>query len=102
MVKATRLPNGNLLIPARAESDDGTVIGDGMIEIGPEHPDFAAWSAGAVEREPVPEGGYRVSEYEEWVGRVLSRGLDPCLVVQDEQGREIDKWGNVVGPSARR
>ncbi len=24
-------------------------------------------------------------------------GLDPCMVVIDEQGREIDRWGNPVG-----
>jgi hypothetical protein len=40
------LPNGHLLVPARAESEDpehGTVLGDGMIEIGPDHPDYAEW-----------------------------------------------------------
>jgi len=31
------LPNGNLLIPMRAESDDGRLIGDGMIECGTGH-----------------------------------------------------------------
>jgi len=36
------------------------------------------------------------------VQRVLERGLSPCMVVLDEQGREIDRWGNVVGPDARR
>jgi len=54
------------------------------------------------EPEPVLEGGYRISEHDEWVQRVLERGLDPCMVVIDEQGREIDKWGNPVGPDARR
>jgi hypothetical protein len=34
-----RLPNGNLLVPRRAEADDGT-IGDAWFEIGPEHPDY--------------------------------------------------------------
>jgi hypothetical protein len=41
-VEAIRLPNGNLLAPYRAETD-GT-IGDAMLEIGPDHPDFASWS----------------------------------------------------------
>lgn len=44
MLTARRLPNGNLLIPKRAESDDG-MIGDGMIEIDPSHPDFEMWLA---------------------------------------------------------
>lgn len=37
-----RLPDGRLLIPVRAESDDGTV-GTGLLEIGPDDPRFAAW-----------------------------------------------------------
>jgi hypothetical protein len=35
------LPNGNLLVPMRAESDG--VIGDGLVEITPEHPDYQHW-----------------------------------------------------------
>jgi hypothetical protein len=38
-----RLRNGNLLVPARADSDDGGVIGDGMVEIGPDDPDYDEW-----------------------------------------------------------
>jgi hypothetical protein len=34
-----RLRNGNLLVPRRAEAEDGT-IGDGWEEITPEHPDY--------------------------------------------------------------
>ena len=37
-----RLPNGKLLVPRRAESEDGT-IGDSVEEIGPGHPDYRAW-----------------------------------------------------------
>lgn len=37
-----RLDNGNLLVPVRAESEDGT-IGDGVREIGPDHPDYSGW-----------------------------------------------------------
>jgi hypothetical protein len=33
-----------ILIPARAESEDGT-IGDGVIEIMPGHPDYDEWLA---------------------------------------------------------
>jgi len=49
-MEAIRLPNGNLLAPYRAETD-GT-IGDGMIEIGPDHPDFESWSRHVAELEP--------------------------------------------------
>ena len=36
------MANGNLRVPLRAESPDGAV-GDGMLEIGPDHPQFEAW-----------------------------------------------------------
>jgi len=38
-----RLPNGNLEVPVRVESDDG-VIDDGLAEIGPDHPNYQEWS----------------------------------------------------------
>ena len=37
------LPNGNLLIPARAEGPDW-MIGDAVREIGPDDPEFQVWS----------------------------------------------------------
>ena len=37
-----RLPNGNLLVPMRAEGEDG-LVGDSVVEIGPEHPHFVDW-----------------------------------------------------------
>lgn len=40
-MNATRLDNGNLLIPIRAESDG--IIGDAMIEVGREDPRFIEW-----------------------------------------------------------
>ena len=46
MVK--RLPNGNLLVPVRAESDDGTIVGDAWVEIGPDHPEYASWLKDAL------------------------------------------------------
>lgn len=42
-MNARRLPNGNLLVPMRAETEGA--IGDCMIEIGPDHPDFKEWEA---------------------------------------------------------
>jgi hypothetical protein len=41
IMKATKLPNGDLLIPARAETDG--VIGDGMIRISEGHSDYKKW-----------------------------------------------------------
>lgn len=39
-----RNPDGTITVPMRAEGPDG-LIGDGMVDIGPDHPDFAAWDA---------------------------------------------------------
>lgn len=44
-MNAQRLANGRLLIPVRAEF--GGILGDGVQEIGPDHPDYVAWLAEA-------------------------------------------------------
>lgn len=41
-MSAIKLPNGNLLIPVRAESDDG-IIGDAMLEIDESNPLYTEW-----------------------------------------------------------
>jgi len=41
-MKIKRLPDGKLIVPCRAEGDGG-VVGDGMVEIGPDDPDYPAW-----------------------------------------------------------
>ena len=41
-MKARWLDDDRLLVPMRAEGPDGT-MGDGMVEIGPDHPDYGAW-----------------------------------------------------------
>jgi hypothetical protein len=43
MPTVRHLPDGRLLVPMRAESPDGT-IGDALVEIGPDHPDYAGWA----------------------------------------------------------
>ncbi len=37
-----KLDNGNLLVPRRAEGEDG-MLGDSMVEIGPDDSEYAAW-----------------------------------------------------------
>ena len=49
---AIRFPNGNLIVPRRAESEDGQTVGDGFEEIGPDHPDYEPWLAFMREQEP--------------------------------------------------
>ena len=52
-MKVYLLPNGNLLIPVRAQT--GNVIGDGMKEITPSAPDYKKWLPFAVEEAPKSE-----------------------------------------------
>jgi hypothetical protein len=41
-MRATLLPNGNLLIPVELDDPDE---GAGLREIGPDHPDYSRWLA---------------------------------------------------------
>ena len=43
-----RLPNGNLMVPESAVGDDGRVIGEAYVEIGPEDADYARLSEHAL------------------------------------------------------
>jgi hypothetical protein len=43
-----RLASGNLLVPEYAVSDDGQLLGDAYIEIGPDHADYARLAAQAL------------------------------------------------------
>jgi hypothetical protein len=45
MMKARKLPNGNLLVPARAEDKASGVIGDGMVEAKPGTKLYTEWAA---------------------------------------------------------
>lgn len=49
MAEPQRLPSGHLLVQMRAEGEG--IIGDALIEIGPEHPDYAKWDAWLRERD---------------------------------------------------
>jgi hypothetical protein len=41
-MEAKRLENGNLLVPFGVELEGG-IMGDGVREIGPDHPDYEIW-----------------------------------------------------------
>jgi hypothetical protein len=72
-MEAIRLPNGNLLAPYRAET--GPAIGDGMIEIGPNHPDYESWSRHVAEPEPAAAPASGLETVAEARGR-LGKGAD--------------------------
>ncbi len=78
-VRARRLPNGNLLVPIRAESGDGSVIGDGMVEVAPGSPEYAAWESKA---------GTVVAGIVQGIIDVLEAWGDPCDVIDDREVEE--------------
>lgn len=44
-MNVTQLPDGRLRVPARAEDPETGTVGDGLVTIGPEHPDYAKYIA---------------------------------------------------------
>jgi len=50
-----RLPNGNLLVPESATSDEGQVMSDAYVEIGPADSDYERLSVGALTQEEAEE-----------------------------------------------
>jgi len=42
-MEAHRLPNGNLMVPQRVTDAEGTITGDVLVEIGPQHPEYRHW-----------------------------------------------------------
>ncbi len=97
--------DGNLLVPARAES--AGVIGDGVVEIAPDHPDYARWlsfvdsaplyalAAMRVEREPDLLPHREVILYE-WL-----EGDEHWQWVIDAPLAEIVEWAESVGREGR-
>jgi len=50
-----RLPNGNLQVPQTAIGQDGHLIGDVYVEIGPQDPDYARLAAQALTPDEVEQ-----------------------------------------------
>lgn len=49
---AVKLPDGKLRVMRRADSGDGS-IGDGLVDIGPDDPEYAAWAKWLDSQQPV-------------------------------------------------
>lgn len=43
-MNAYLLDDGNWLVPRRAESTDGSVVGDAMVKVPPDHPEAVRWA----------------------------------------------------------
>ncbi len=73
-----RLPNGNLLVPESAISNDGRVIGDVYVEISPAEPGYDKLAPHAVTQEQADERAKRWREGDEPLRRqfldFLARG----------------------------
>jgi len=50
-MRVVKMLNGNLLVPARSEGPGG-IVGDGMVEIAPDDPDYEKWLPFVTETEP--------------------------------------------------
>jgi hypothetical protein len=50
-----RLANGNLLVPDSAQTEDGRVLGDAYVEIGPDDEDYLDLAAAALTEEEFDE-----------------------------------------------
>ena len=60
-----RLPNGNLMVPQSATANDGRILGDVYVEIGPADPDYARLAAQALTPEEAEQRRTRWREEDE-------------------------------------
>jgi hypothetical protein len=85
-----RLPNGNLLVPESATSDDAAIIGDAYIEIGPDDADYERLAAAALTQEQLDDRRKSWQEGDEPLRRqfldFLARNGNPGRM--QEQGHE--------------
>ncbi len=85
-----RLPNGNLLVPESATSDDGRVMSDAYVEIGPADSDYERLAAGALTQEELDDQRRRWQEGDE----SLRREFLDFLARRGHPGRPRDAQGN--------
>jgi hypothetical protein len=98
-----RLPNGNLLVPQSAASDDGAVIGDAYVEIGPDDVDYERLAAQALTQEEFDERRRQWQEGDDTLRRQFldflahhghpGRGEDHAAAHQWAQPAQQDRRG---------
>jgi hypothetical protein len=73
-----RLPNGNLLVPESATADEGRLVSDAYVEIGPDDEGYEKFAASALTQEELDERAERWREGDEPLRRqfldFLARG----------------------------
>jgi hypothetical protein len=80
-----RLPNGNLLVPDSAVSDDGQLMSEAYVEIGPDDPDYARLADQALTQDEYDERRRRWQEgdeplrreFQDFLARHGSAGVPP-------------------------
>ena len=87
-----RLPNGNLQVPQTAIRQDGHVIGDVYVEIGPQDPDYARLAAQALTPDEVEQ---RRMEWRAGDAALHRKFLEFARLVGDDYWPETD-----FGPDA--
>ena len=60
-----RLPNGNLLVPDSVMAEDGQLMSEAYVEIGPADPDYARLAAQALSQDEYDERRRRWREGDE-------------------------------------
>jgi hypothetical protein len=64
-----RLANGNLLVPEAAAADDGRLVGDAYVEIGPADADYERLAGVAITQEEMDERSRRWRDGDESLRR---------------------------------
>jgi hypothetical protein len=84
-----RLPNGNLLVPDSAVSDDGQLMSEAYVEIGPDDPDYARLAEQALTQEEYDERRRKWQEGDE----PLRREFQDFLARRGSAGAPPDPSG---------
>lgn len=88
-MKAERLPNGNMLIPKRAEEPDG-VIGDGVIEVTSDDSEFKLWDE-FLRREAEEEMKY-FAKIENGRAMIVARTYKTTFQIHERWDWREKKW----------
>lgn len=74
-MQVIRLPNGNLLIPESALADDGQLVGDAYVEVGPSDSEYERFAALAMTQQEIDERADRWRAGDEPLRRQFLRFL---------------------------
>ncbi|HWG64472.1 MAG TPA: hypothetical protein VG253_22540 [Streptosporangiaceae bacterium] len=78
-----RLPSGNLLVPESALAEQGQVLGDAYVEIGPDDPDYARLAQQALTDRELQQRRRRWQEGD----AALQREFEDFLARRDRAGQ---------------